>query len=97
MPLLHEPHAVQRRPVVVRVDGDVDPLADEQELEHGDVPAERAAPKRARAEERAAERPESLARARVGEARAREPVRSAGRRASAATVFGPETASIGPR
>ena len=56
---LQEPDAVQRRAVEVRVDRDADPLADEQELEHGDVPAERAAAERARTEERPAERPES--------------------------------------
>ena len=68
-PLLHEAHAVEGRAVVVRVDRDADPLADEQELEDGDVPAERAAVQRAGAEERTAERPERLARACVRETR----------------------------
>ncbi len=94
--LLHEAHAVQCRAVEVRVDGDADPLADEQELEHGDVPAERAAVERPRAEERAAERPERGARARVGEARDGQPVDPL-EGAVAATVSGPEIASIGPR
>ena len=72
--LLHEAHAVQRRPVVVRIDRDADPLADEQELEDGDVPAERAAVQRARTEERATERAHRRASARVRETGDREPL-----------------------
>src|SRR5207244_9576885 len=45
-PMLHESHAAQRRTVEVRVHRDIDSLADEQELEHGDVPAELSAPER---------------------------------------------------
>ena len=88
--------AVQGRAVVVRVDGDADPLVDEQELEHGDVPAERSAVQRAGAEERAAERPDRRARACVRETRDGEPLHPL-EGAHAATVSGPEIASIGPR
>src|SRR5256885_5077005 len=67
--MLQEPHAMERRAVEVRVDGNVDPLAEEHELEHGDVPAELAAPQRPCAEERSSERTERLPRARIGDAR----------------------------
>ena len=71
---LHGTHAVQGRTVEIRVHRDADPLADEQELEHGDVPAERASPQRPRAEQRPAERPERLARPRIREPGDRQPV-----------------------
>ena len=67
--MLQESHATERRAVEVRVHRDVDPLPDEHELEHGYVPAELAAPQRARAEERSSERTERLPRARIGDAR----------------------------
>src|SRR5207244_7597326 len=73
-PMLHESHAAQRRTVEVRVHRDIDSLADEQELEHGDVPAELSAPERPRAEERAPERPEGLPCPRVGDAGDADPV-----------------------
>ena len=89
--MLQESHATERRAVEVRVHRDVDPLPDEHELEHGYVPAELAAPQRARAEERSSERTERLPRARIGDARDTQAV------GPLATVFGPETASIEPR
>jgi hypothetical protein len=64
---LQEAHSPERRTVEVRVDGDVDPLAHEHELQHGDVPAELSTPKRPCAEERSSKRPESLACARIGD------------------------------
>jgi hypothetical protein len=72
--LLHDTHAVQGRPVEVRVHGNADPLADEQELEHGYVPAERSAVQCPRPKERTSERPEGLARARVREPGDGQPV-----------------------
>ena len=94
--LLHEAHAVDGRAVDVRVDGNADPLADEQELEDGDVPAERAAMQRARAEERTAERAERRARACVRETGDREPVHPL-EGARRGDRLRPEIASIGPR
>jgi hypothetical protein len=91
-PVLQQPDAVQRRAVVVGVDRDDDSLADEQELEDRDVPAERSLPQRPRPEERPAERPESeLAMPVTGRWWIRWNCRTA------ATVAGPAIASIGPR
>ena len=94
--LLHEAHAVERRAVEVGVDGDADSLAEKQELEHRDVPAERPAVQRPRAEERAAERAEGGARLRVRETGDGEPF-ARWKARTAATCRGPEIASIGPR
>jgi hypothetical protein len=48
--VLHELHSVQRRTVEVGVHGDIEALADEQELKNRDVPAEVAPVKGAGAE-----------------------------------------------
>ena len=66
--------AAHGRPVDVPVHGDGDAVADEQELEDGDVPSELAARDRARAEERVAERPERMAHAQVRKTGDAEPV-----------------------
>ena len=65
---LEATESAKRRPVEIAVHRHVHPVPDEQELQHGDVPAERAAAELPRTEEMPAERAELLSRARIGHA-----------------------------
>src|SRR4051794_16042513 len=67
--------AGHRRPVHERVDRHMDSLLVQQELQYGDVPAEAAARKRARAEQRRAERAELATGGDVGDAGRAQAVR----------------------
>ena len=77
------PQRPDGRRVEVAVDRRAEALAHEQELEHRDVPAERARAQRPRPEERPAERAERPARPDVGEAGDRQPLASLERAGSA--------------